>query len=207
MLPWSPRVRVQRPRPLRAGHSNLRHCLTELRSLALYSTTHDTSTFAIIQTKLYPRAGRRVSRMAAELGEHIRLETLDLSVFHFYHDVWGLVGCLNAFFGAHGVAHLQDLSLYTCYKVNSDVDRVLLLNKGSDGEVHFSDLTNLHHLRLGGHSVSAICRALTSLPSPSPHTFQSLEVSLGPWIHYAAIPYAYDMATCTVLHSLLSPNL
>ncbi|KAJ6559994.1 hypothetical protein B0H19DRAFT_1260660 [Mycena capillaripes] len=184
----------------------------ELRSLALYSTTRDASAAAITQAKphsILPSAHTAFAHLHTlrlrlrgdqadefvmwllNLGGHIRLETLDLSVFHFYHDGWGPVGGLNTFFGAHG-AHLRDLNLSILYEDNADLDEELLLDKPSDGEVDLSNLTNLHSLRLGGHDVSAICRALASLPSPSPPLLETLEVSFKGWIHYADVPCACD---------------
>ncbi|KAJ7935957.1 hypothetical protein B0H13DRAFT_448832 [Mycena leptocephala] len=126
---------------------------SELRSLSLYSSTREASKAAITQAKPYPTFPRPVfahlhtlrlrlfSHQCEEflvwlqsMGDQIRLETLDINVFHFYHNGWGPVTALNAFLSANG-AHLREFSLHIRYEDNQDVDETILVSKASDGDV------------------------------------------------------------------------
>lgn len=125
----------------------------ELRSLSIYSEPRPAAKFAITQAKPYPTLPpavfthlhtlrlRLFSHQSEEfmawllsIEDQLRLETLDLTVFHSYHNGWGPIAALNAFFGANG-GHLRDFSL--CLQYEDDVDIVdeedLLLTE-SDGD-------------------------------------------------------------------------
>ncbi|KAJ7649604.1 hypothetical protein B0H17DRAFT_1102168 [Mycena rosella] len=98
--------------------------------------------------------------------EPLRLETLDLNIFHPYHNGWGPVGALNSLLHASG-EHLRHLSLGVSYKDDiddDDIDAVFRQMRDADGEVDLSSLANLRTLRLTNHNVDAICSALASLP-------------------------------------------
>ncbi|KAJ6557738.1 hypothetical protein B0H19DRAFT_1148444 [Mycena capillaripes] len=185
----------------------------ELRSLSLYSNTRPAAKAAITQAKPYPTLPpavfahlrtlrlRLFSHQSEEfmawllsIGDQLSLETLDLNVFHFYHNGWGPVSALNAFLSANG-AHLRDFSLCLRYEDDRDVDEERLLSTDSDGDVDLSNLTNLRSLRLNSHNVEAVCRTLASLPLPDdaqPQSLSTLEVSFKEWIHYDDVPCACD---------------
>ncbi|KAJ7246148.1 hypothetical protein B0H12DRAFT_1306492 [Mycena haematopus] len=123
-------------------------------------------------------------------GDRIRLEALNLEVFHFYRNGWGPITALNTFLGANG-AHLQSFGLRIHYEDDGEVDESILLSQASDGDLELSGLTNLRSLSLGSHNVEAICTSLASLPSDS-SSLEMLRVSFSTWIHYDEFPYMCD---------------
>ncbi|KAF7360072.1 hypothetical protein MVEN_00735300 [Mycena venus] len=164
----------------------------ELHRLSLYSNTRHAAKSAITQATPYPTAIppaalthlrtlrlRLFSDQSAGFmawlrtsGDRIQLETLDIDIFHFYHNGWGPVAPLNAFLSANG-KYLRNFGL-----------------RIRDGELDLSGLTNLRTLSLSSHGVEAICTSLASLPSEP--TLSSFEVAFREWIHYDDFPCACD---------------
>ncbi|KAJ6455210.1 hypothetical protein C8R45DRAFT_1222624 [Mycena sanguinolenta] len=181
----------------------------QLHTLSLYSSSRDAAKSAITQARPYPTVPRTVfaflhtlrlrlfSHQSNEFvgwlqtfGDRIRLEVLDLDIFHSFHNGWGPISAVNAFFGANG-AHLRVVSLRIHYKDDQEVDENILLNQASDGDLDLSGLTNLRSLSLGSHNVQAICTSLASLPNLS-QGLEMLRVSFHSWIHYDDFPCTCD---------------
>ncbi|KAJ7190166.1 hypothetical protein GGX14DRAFT_483628 [Mycena pura] len=180
--------------------------LPELRSLALYSGSKESAKRAISQAMPYPAlfhtvfAHLRTLRLRLyapqadeflgwllTLGDHLRVETLDLTVFHCYHNGWGPVAALNSFFCAQG-RHLRHLRIQIRYEdSDGDLDEDARLSEDSAGDLDFSPLTNLQSLLLNSHNVDAVCTALASLPSRMP-SLTSLEVDFKEWIYWDDFP-------------------
>ncbi|KAF7332951.1 hypothetical protein MVEN_02401000 [Mycena venus] len=184
----------------------------ELHSLSIYSNTREAAKTAVAQAKPYltiPHAAfahlntlrlRLFSHQSEEfiawlvtLGDRIRLETLDLDVFHFYHNGWGPIAAINAYLTARG-AYLRNFGLRIHYEDDREVDETILLSKDSDGDLDLGGLTNLRTLSLSSHNVEALCIALASLPPPSnsQSALETFEVSFTDWIHYDDFPCTCD---------------
>ncbi|KAF7351481.1 hypothetical protein MSAN_01580300 [Mycena sanguinolenta] len=177
----------------------------ELQSLSLCSSTKNAARTAFTQSKPYPSLApasfahlrtlslRLFSHQSQEFmawlrtgGDHIRLETLDLVVFHAYHNGWGPIAALNAFLSANGT-ELREFGFRLRYEDDHNVELPILLSHDDDDELDLGGLTNLRSLRLGSHNVEAICTTLSSLP-PDLHTLKTFELLFREWIHYEAHP-------------------
>ncbi|KAJ6477213.1 hypothetical protein DFH09DRAFT_1006415 [Mycena vulgaris] len=178
-----------------------------LRTLSVYSRIRGSSTTAI--ARVYPVIPHTVfthlHTLRLKLSSHdsviswlhtlshpLRLETLDVNIFHCYHNGWGAVAALNSLLHATG-EHLRHLTLRISYEdsLDDDIDDLLRLTSAADGEVDLSGLNNLRSLHLNSHNVEAICATLTSLPDPG-HTLETLEVDFASWIYYDELPCLCD---------------
>lgn len=120
-----------------------------LRVLSVYSSpkgaptasiTHGLEphpTFAHLHTlraRLYAGQSEELLSWPHSAGNYPNLETLDLTVFHGYHNGWGPVAALNAFLRAHG-DHLRHLVFRVSYEdSDDDVDEMLRVEQPSHGE-------------------------------------------------------------------------
>ncbi|KAF8160220.1 hypothetical protein K438DRAFT_1985840 [Mycena galopus ATCC 62051] len=181
----------------------------QLHTLSLYSNTKDAAKTSITQAKPYPTLPgaplaslhtlrlRLFSHQSAEFmawlqtfGDRIQLETLEVDVFHFYHNGWGPIASMNAFLDANG-AHVRTFALRLHLEDDREVDETILLSTPSDGDLDLSGLTHVRSLSLSTHNGEAMCAALASLPS-DPQTLDTLRVSFLPWIHYDDFPCMCD---------------
>ncbi|KAK7030060.1 hypothetical protein R3P38DRAFT_2932980 [Favolaschia claudopus] len=185
----------------------------ELEVLSLYSTTlEDNFEEAIMPPKPYPLTPPNTLSSLKTLrlqlfshqpeefmawlltfGDRIRLEILNLDLVHYYHNGWGRVDALNAYFNLNG-AHLRNFGLRLHYEENSELDVETFLSRESDGDCMTSLLLLSPFLIL--FAVDLICTALSSLPLPSstepPNHLHSLEVSFREWIHYYQVQCPCD---------------
>ncbi|KAJ7116104.1 hypothetical protein C8R43DRAFT_1112965, partial [Mycena crocata] len=180
-----------------------------LHSLAVYSTSRGLSTEKIVKRELTaappPSAFahlntlrlRLFSQQADELlswlhnaGPQPHLQTLDVVVFHAFHNGWGPVAALNAVLRATG-DHLRHFSLRITYEEGDDEidEEAFRLAKQSDGEVDLSPLRNLRTLHLGSHNAETICITLASLPSRMEH-LEALQTDFTEWAYYELLPCA-----------------
>lgn len=125
----------------------------QLHTLSLYSNTRDSAKTAITQAKPYPTLPptalaslhtlrlRLFSHQVDEFVEWLQsfrdpipLETLDLDVFHFYHNGWGPIIALNAFLSGASGAYLQNFGLRIQYEDDREVDETRLLAEASQGD-------------------------------------------------------------------------
>ncbi|KAJ7776903.1 hypothetical protein DFH07DRAFT_951521 [Mycena maculata] len=168
-----------------------------LRILSIYSSyEHSTSVattpyrafnFAHLHTlraRLYPLQSEEL--LSCLQSAPLRLETLDLNLFHCYHNGWGPVSALQAFLLAENAVYLQNLTLRVTYEDNDEeLDDLVRLERPSDGELDFSALTSLRTLHLTSHSTDSICSALASLP---PSALRSFRYEWIHWIYYNEEP-------------------
>ncbi|KAJ7636399.1 hypothetical protein FB45DRAFT_906557 [Roridomyces roridus] len=139
-------------------------------------------------------------------ADSLRLETLDLTVFHGYHNGWGPVTALNAFLHGESTATLKVLSLSVVYEDDdNDVDEDVRIEAPSDGELDLSALTKLHTLRITSHSVESVCAALASLP---PSTLRIFRFDYEHWLYYEDAPCACNGTQMHMfVHAVQTPQL
>ncbi|KAJ7458268.1 hypothetical protein B0H11DRAFT_2061495 [Mycena galericulata] len=173
-----------------------------LRTLSLYSTHKGSPTASIahgrvphptfahlhtLRTRLYAHQSDELLGWLQTAGTSLRLATLDVNVFHAYHNGWGPVTALNALLRANSDS-LHHLAVRITYE-DSDhaVGNMVRVEKPTDGQLDLSHLTNLRTLRLTSHSVHNMCYALSSLPS-TPHPLTALQIDFIPWRYYLEAP-------------------
>ncbi|KAJ7450991.1 hypothetical protein B0H11DRAFT_2076662 [Mycena galericulata] len=175
-----------------------------LRVLSVYSSYKDSPTASIahglaphptfahlntLRTRLYSYQSEELFSWLQSTGHPFQLETLDVNIFHCYHNGWGAVTALNSFLRANG-EHLRDLAICVTYEDSDhEVDEIFRVEKPAEGELDLSGLTSLRSLRLTGHNVEAICVALGSVDSPG---LDTLRVDFLPWIYYEEAPCECD---------------
>ncbi|KAJ7464235.1 hypothetical protein B0H11DRAFT_78595 [Mycena galericulata] len=144
-----------------------------------------------LRIRLYSRQSEDLLAWLQTAGpDGLRLETLDINVFHAYHNGWGPVIALNALLRATA-AHLRALTIHVTYEDSADVDAAVRVERPAEGNLDLSPLRNLHTLHLTAHNVVTVCGALNSFSSDisaAPPPLTTLRVHFLPWRFYAFAP-------------------
>ncbi|KAJ7121433.1 hypothetical protein C8R44DRAFT_786259 [Mycena epipterygia] len=172
-----------------------------LQSLSVYSTSPGTSnlargkplpaiphaTFAHLHTlrlRLYGHQSEELLAWMNNIGGQLRLETLEINIFHCYHNGWGPVAALNSVLQINADS-LRSFTLRVTYdNKEDDLDDDLRVTKPADGDVDLSVLTHLRSLHLSSHNVETICSALRSAPA----TLDTLEIDFPAWTYEDSFP-------------------
>lgn len=87
-----------------------------------------------LRLRLYDQQSEELLAWVPSIGGQLRLETLDINVFHCYHNGWGPVAALNLFLHANADS-LRSFTLRVTYDNKEDgLDDDLRVTKPADGD-------------------------------------------------------------------------